>query len=89
MQTTKHCRPSQTSESLHSGGTPGSSESLAVRDPNAAFERWLQYHLRQLYLEVCREPEPSDLIEVIDRFRKKRQDPPDDQSGPGRVTAPW
>lgn len=51
-----------------SGGEP------PARATNAAIERWLQLHLRQLYQEVCSEPLPSELSDMIDRFRKRRQD---------------
>ncbi len=51
-----------------SGGRP------AVRGTNAVIENWLQLHLRQLYEEVCSEPLPSELSEMIDRFRMRRQD---------------
>ena len=51
-----------------SGGRP------AARGTNAVIENWLQLHLRQLYEEVCSEPLPSELSEMIDRFRMRRQD---------------
>ncbi len=63
-------------EMSRSGGRP------AVRGTNAAIENWLQLHLRQLYEEVCSEPLPSELSEMIDRFRRRRQDA---QTGPDTV----
>ncbi len=51
------------------------------RATNAVIERWLQLHLRQLYQEVCNEPLPSELNEMVDRFRRRRQDKEDE---PGR-----
>ena len=51
-----------------SGGRP------VQRGKNAAIETWLQLHLRQLYEEVCSEPVPNELNEMIDRFRRRRQD---------------
>ena len=54
----------------------GPDPSFRGKGGNVALERWLQVHLRQLYEEVCREPMPDDLTEVIERFRAKRQDCP-------------
>ena len=51
-----------------SGGRP------AARGTNAVIENWLQLHLRQLYEDVCSEPLPSELSEMIDRFRRLRQE---------------
>ncbi len=51
-----------------SGGRP------AARGTNTVIENWLQLHLRQLYEEVCSEPLPSELSEMMDRFRRRRQD---------------
>lgn len=51
------------------------------RATNAVIERWLQLHLRQLYQEVCNEPLPSELNEMVDRFRRRRKDNEDE---PGR-----
>lgn len=51
-----------------SGGRP------ATRGTNTVIENWLQLHLRQLYEEVCSEPLPSELNDMIDRFRRRRQD---------------
>ena len=59
-----------------SGGRP------AMRGTNAVIENWLQLHLRQLYEEVCSEPLPSELSEMIDRFRRRRQDA---ETGPDTV----
>lgn len=50
------------------GGRP------AARATNTAIENWLLHHLRQLYEEVSSEPLPNELSEMIDRFRKRRQD---------------
>jgi hypothetical protein len=58
----------QSRDVSRSGGRP------AVRGTNAVIENWLQLHLRQLYEEVCSEPLPSELSEMIDRFRMRRQD---------------
>ena len=55
---------------------------LADRGRNTAIENWLALHLRQLYLEVCSEPLPSELSEMIDRFRSRRQD---DEAGHEKV----
>ena len=55
-------------ETPQSGGTPPG------RGTNTVIERWLQLHLRQLYEEVSNEPLPSDLSDLIDRFRKRRQE---------------
>ena len=77
-------------ESQHSSASQESERPSKAKDTNAAFERWLQFHLRQLYLEVCSEPVPSDLVEVIDRFRRTRQDPEIDEGRPRRRLAlPW
>ena len=43
-----------------------------IRGTNAVIDRWLQLHLRQLYQEVSTEPLPSELNEMIDRFRRRR-----------------
>jgi len=51
-----------------SGGEP------PERGTNTVIERWLQLHLRQLYEEVSNEPLPSELSDLIERFRKRRQD---------------
>lgn len=56
-----------------SGGEP------PARATNAAIERWLQLHLRQLYQEVCSEPLPSELSDMIERFRKRRHDAESDR----------
>ncbi len=50
------------------GGAP------VMRATNRAMENWLQLHLRQLYEEVCSEPLPSELNDMIDRFRRHRQE---------------
>lgn len=63
-----------------SGGRPGE------RGTNAAIERWLQLHLRQLYEEVSNEPLPSELSDLIDRFHKRRQDA--ESGGDGVVPLP-
>lgn len=55
-------------DTSQSGGKP------PARGTNTVIERWLQLHLRQLYEEVSNEPLPSELSEMIDRFRKRRQD---------------
>ena len=56
-----------------------SDDGLPVRGPNVVIERWLQVFLRQLYQETCNEPLPSELNEMIDRFRKGLQDHEDDR----------
>lgn len=58
----------QDRDAPQSGGRP------PERGTNTVIERWLQQHLRQLYEEVSNEPLPSDLSDLIDRFRKRRQD---------------
>lgn len=54
--------------------TPGSGGGPPERGTNTVIERWLQIHLRQLYEEVSNEPLPSELSDLIERFRKRRQD---------------
>jgi hypothetical protein len=54
--------------------TPGSGGGPPERGTNRVIERWLQLHLRQLYEEVSNEPLPSELSDLIERFRKRRQD---------------
>ncbi len=56
-----------------------SEDGLPVSGPNAVIERWVQVCLRQLYQETCNEPLPSELNEMIDRFRKGLQDHEDDR----------
>ncbi len=58
----------QSQAMTRSGGRP------AARGTNAVIENWLQLHLRQLYEDVCSEPLPSELSEMIDRFRRRRQE---------------
>ena len=53
--------------------TPQSNDEPRPRADNAAIERWLQLHLRQIYEEVSNEPLPNELIDIIDRFRKRWQ----------------
>lgn len=57
-----------------SGGMSRYGVRPVARDTNAVIENWLQLHLRQLYEEVCNEPLPSELSEMIDRFRRRLQD---------------
>jgi hypothetical protein len=54
------------------GTCPGSPP--VAHGTNTAIENWLLHHLRQLYDEVCSEPLPNELSEMIDRFRRRRQD---------------
>jgi Anti-sigma factor NepR len=54
--------------------TPQSGVKQPEHGRNTVIERWLQLHLRQLYEEVSSEPLPSDLSDLIDRFRKRRQE---------------
>ena len=72
-------------ESARGQDTPRSGARPPVRGTNrgtnAVIERWLQLHLRQLYQEVCNEPLPSELNEMVDRFRIRRKDKEDE---PGR-----
>lgn len=58
------------------------------RATNAVIERWLQLHLRQLYQEVCNEPLPSELNEMVDRFRIRRKDKEDEPGGDAVVPLP-
>lgn len=51
-----------------------SSDRPPARGTNAVIERWLQLHLRQLYQEVCNEPLPSELNEMVDRFSGRRKE---------------
>ena len=79
----------QAVKSSHSRGTPEPRGPSETKGPNAVFERWLQRHLRQLYHEVCSEPVPDDLIDVIERLRRKRRGRDDDRSVPGHIAAPY
>jgi len=58
----------QSQDTSRPGGRP------QARGKNVVIERWLQLHLRQLYQEVCNEPLPSELNEMIDRLRWRRKD---------------
>ncbi len=66
-------------DTSRSGGRPPARGTN--RGTNAFIERWLQLHLRQLYQEVCNEPLPSELNEMVDRFRRRRKEKEDE---PGR-----
>lgn len=66
--TSQGAEQGQSRDATRSGGVPG------LRGRNTAIENWLQLHLRQLYEEMCSEPLPSELDEMIDRFRRRRQD---------------
>ena len=39
--------------------------------PDAAFDIWLQRGLHQMFDEVAQEPIPLDLLELIEKDRKK------------------
>lgn len=67
-ETSPEADQGQSRDATRSGGAPG------LRGRNTAIENWLQLHLRQLYEEMCSEPLPSELDEMIDRFRRRRQD---------------
>lgn len=42
------------------------------RDEYLVFEGWLKGHLNKLYKEVLKEPLPSDLNEIVERFKTTR-----------------
>jgi Anti-sigma factor NepR len=63
--------------------TPQSGVKRPEHGTNTVIEHWLQLHLRQLYEEVTSDPLPSDLSDLIDRFRKRRQEA---ESGGDAVT---
>jgi len=61
---------SQNAQKWQSDETFRSDEKKREGAKNAAIERWLQLHLRQIYEEVSNEPLPSELSDMIERVRK-------------------
>lgn len=64
--------PSRGNGSSHSSRTIGRGRKAA---PDVAFELWLERGLHKMYDDVASEPIPPELLELIERDRKKGSEP--------------